>query len=103
MAENESAGDADLCRRVLTSNEPEGVVDTRDNTTVGGMSDFGNVRRASGGRESNTETKDETATLELSHGLCRCLHTGTDDDDESSSEHSRAATPSILYRLASGS
>lgn len=70
------------------SYEPEGIENPREHTTVGGMGHLGGISRPGGGCNGDTEPEDEASAHEASEGCAGSLDAGTDDDDETSQEHS---------------
>jgi hypothetical protein len=80
------------------SDGPHDVVETGDDTTVGRVRDFDDVDRAGGGGDSNTETKEETASHELvdaSGVVAGELDDDTDDDDRGTNCHAGTSAPGI--------
>jgi hypothetical protein len=65
---------------------PEVVVHTSHRSTVGRVGKLDSVGRTGGRSEGCTQTEEETASHEHAHGLCGCLHGGSNPDDEASNE-----------------
>lgn len=86
----------DACSR---ADSPERVVETGDDTTVGGVRRLDNVERSSSGEDGHAETKQQTATHELTNGaatrFCGSLNDDTSAGNSTSNHHSISATPSI--------
>ena len=80
------------------TNGPHDVVETSDDTTVGGVRDFDDVDGAGGSGDGNTETKEEAASHELvdAGGVeAGELDNDTDDDDGGTNCHAGTSTPGI--------
>lgn len=80
------------------TNGPHDVVETGDDTTVGRVRDFDDVDGAGGGGDSNTETKEETASHELIDAgsvVAGELDNDTDDDDGGTNCHAGTSAPGI--------
>lgn len=65
----------------LTSDEPEAVENTGENSTVFRVGDLGDIAGSCGCRHGYSDTENETPTLELRHGVGWRLDAGADDDE----------------------
>lgn len=72
-----------LGRSQLTANEPETIEYTGKNSTVFWVSDLSDVTGSCSCRHGDSETENETPTLELCHVVGWRLDTCTDNDEQS--------------------
>lgn len=84
---------------------PHDVVETGDDTAMGGMRDFDNVDGAGGGGDGNAESKEETSTHELidvGSDIAGELDNDTDDDDARADYHAGSSAPGVDGRADKG-
>ena len=86
---------------MLTSNVPETVIDTGQNSTVSRVCHLDNVRWTSSSRECDSDTQNETAPDELWHGSGSGLDTGAKDDGGSTNPHAPSTPPFVSGRARS--
>lgn len=83
-----------------STNWPEDVVETGDNSSVGWVRDLDDVTWTGGTENTDAETEEETTTHELSDGVIASWNTGdlndnTEDNDGGSTEHGSASSPGV--------